>query len=356
MSSRSEMTPPPALAEGEPLGPMIAGRPPWRRRSPACWQTSREPGSLITLDRADGHVELLQGRPPPAGRAYPTRSSSSSRSTRLTCPAGKALRPRTEFEPRQMPSASRQLTLIGHRAHPRRQINRSVRQSRMGPAARHQIDVAGPLHPAGRHLDPRRLDRQRGLPHSPDTGQRHHRIPGQPGPDLAKVRCPPDKRQPPRRQPRPNPVGITMTGQVAGKLPHQPTVPPRPGDNQGGQKHPGSSMLPRPSLADPQKPRSCRTGRRPDVEPMQSQTQITPFGATEDGNHVCQIADQINKADRACRPAWRITKSRYIRAARAEDRARGPGRSGLCRGVPGRGTTSRRPGAELGRHVMYTDR
>jgi len=26
---------------------------------------------------------------------------------------------------------------------------------------------------------------------------------------------------------------------------------------------------------------------------MQSQTQITPFGATEDGNHVCQIADQI---------------------------------------------------------------
>ena len=84
-----------------------------------------------------------------------------------------------------------------------------------------------------------------------------------------------------------------MTGQVAGKLPHQPTVPPRPGDNQGGQKHPGSSMLPRPSLADPQKPRSCRTGRRPNVEPMQSQTQITPFGATEDGNHVCQIADQI---------------------------------------------------------------
>jgi hypothetical protein len=26
---------------------------------------------------------------------------------------------------------------------------------------------------------------------------------------------------------------------------------------------------------------------------MQSQTQITPFGATEDGNHVCQIADQM---------------------------------------------------------------
>jgi hypothetical protein len=30
MSSRSEMTPPPAPAEGEPLGPMVAGRPPWR--------------------------------------------------------------------------------------------------------------------------------------------------------------------------------------------------------------------------------------------------------------------------------------------------------------------------------------
>ncbi len=36
MSSRSEMTPPPAPAEGEPLGPMVAGRPPWRRGSPAC--------------------------------------------------------------------------------------------------------------------------------------------------------------------------------------------------------------------------------------------------------------------------------------------------------------------------------
>jgi hypothetical protein len=32
---------------------------------------------------------------------------------------------------------------------------------------------------------------------------------------------------------------------------------------------------------------------------MQNQTQITPFGATEDGNHICQIADQIGGSVRA---------------------------------------------------------
>jgi hypothetical protein len=31
---------------------------------------------------------------------------------------------------------------------------------------------------------------------------------------------------------------------------------------------------------------------------MQNQTQITPFGATEDGNHICQIADQIGGSAR----------------------------------------------------------
>jgi hypothetical protein len=31
---------------------------------------------------------------------------------------------------------------------------------------------------------------------------------------------------------------------------------------------------------------------------MQNQTQITPFGATEDGNHICQIADQIGGSRR----------------------------------------------------------
>jgi hypothetical protein len=41
---------------------------------------------------------------------------------------------------------------------------------------------------------------------------------------------------------------------------------------------------------------------------MQSQTHITPFGAAEDGNHVCQIADQIGRISRAFSPTSFITQ------------------------------------------------
>ena len=113
-------------------------------------------------------------------------------------------------------------------------------------AARHQVHVAGLVRPAGRRLDPRRLDRQRGLPDSPDAGKRHHRIPGQPGRDLAQVRGSPDKGQPPGRQPHrnPGPAGITTTGEAAGRLPHQPTVPPCPEIAKAGRNIPAAAAAP----------------------------------------------------------------------------------------------------------------
>ena len=89
-------------------------------------------------------------------------------------------------------------------------------------AARHQVDVARQLRPAGRYLGPRRLNRQSGLPDPPDAGQGHHRIAPEPGGDLAEIHGSPDKGKPPLRQPHHRPV-------LAGDLPHQPTLTPRSG-------------------------------------------------------------------------------------------------------------------------------
>ena len=100
----------------------------------------------------------------------------------------------------------------------------------------HQVGKARQLRPASRHLDPPRLDRQRGLPDPPDAGQRHHRMPGQPGRDLAEVRCSPHKGRPSRRQPHRRTVRAGIAGpdgELAKDLPHQPTVTPRPRNNQG---------------------------------------------------------------------------------------------------------------------------
>jgi hypothetical protein len=114
-------------------------------------------------------------------------------------------------------------------------------------AAWHQIDVVRPLRAPGRHFGPCRLNRQRGLPDSPDAGQRHHRVPAKPGGNLREVCGSPDKRQPSRWQPhRTVPAGITVTtGELAGDLRHQPTLTPWPEASQACTTPPaaGSAVL-----------------------------------------------------------------------------------------------------------------
>ena len=99
-------------------------------------------------------------------------------------------------------------------------------------AAWHQVDIARQLRAPGRYLDPRRFNRQSGLPDPPDAGQRHHRIASKPGGDLPEIHGSADKGRPPRRQPhrRPVPADITFTtGELAQDLPTSQPYRPTPG-------------------------------------------------------------------------------------------------------------------------------
>ena len=169
---------------------------------------------------------------------------------------------------------------FGHRVKPCRRLgppdphrlNQGGHHLLLG-AAWHQVDIARQLRPRGRYFGPCRLNRQRGLPDSPDAGQRHHPVSAKPGGNLREVCGSPDKGEPSRWQPhRTVPAGITVTtGELAGDLRHQPTLTPWPEASQARRTPPAAGSA---QVAPP--PHHCAAKHSNQVPPHSSKRQQPP--------------------------------------------------------------------------------